>query len=788
MIAGQPESIFPPNALDKLGFYEIVGVLTRLCSTEAAKQLAREISPSTNSEAIREQLTAANEAKNLILAGVQPPFFLSENWKKHLQATTIAGNWLDEDEIRSLVHDFNSCVVWRKFLQKQADQIPQLSKKQDSLLTAAEVIKSISRFIDTEGSLLPNATPELFRCQQAIYDLENQVRINLQRILKRCIQQGWTEEKSYTIRNERYVIPILAEHKNHLKGLIHGASGTNQTFFIEPIEIVELNNDLKEANISYRNEKIRILKQLATIIGGFYTELLAGFEYLTWIDFTLAGGKLAVELKGYLPDFKPNNRILKLIDARNPVLAARHTDKIISFSVTLTSEKSFLMISGPNAGGKSVTLKTIGLLQIMLQSGLLPTVSPDACFPLCTSFFIDLGDNQSIQQNLSTYSAHLNNLEFFLRNSTKSSLVLMDELGSGTDPQIGGAIAQAILEGLLQKKCLGVVTTHYNSLKTMGLQNQKILSACMDFDITRLEPTYRLIIGNPGSSFALEIAKRMGIPTSILHRAQELSSNPSIQLETQLEEISEKQSYLNDLISDNQELKSKYELLLEEEKKRIQAIQQSKQTILQEARNQAQELIREVNAKIERTISEIRKHQASREITKKLRQELENLIPEITIQESSEHFDVLEAPVQVGSCVKVKANNAVATVVEVRKNKAIVETENVQLLVPLSDLIVVEPLKKKTFLISNQTLVNRNYSLELDVRGLRVEVALVELEKYLDSVLQSGLNQVKIIHGKGSGALRNAIRKKLAQTDYVKSFSDEQPQYGGNGATIVQFV
>lgn len=787
-MTGQLNIIFPANALDKLGFTEIVQRLAQLCITESAKELAQQTHPSIDVPYIQKQLRAAYEAKSLIFSGLQTPFFPNGNWKKHLQAASIPGNWLDEEALSSFIQALNSCVAWHKFLQKQVEVSPNLCQNRDVFIIIHKVLADFSDFLDANGCVLPNASPELFRCQQAIYELENTIRLSLQRILKRCIQQGWTEEKSYTIRNERYIIPVLAAHKTHLRGLVHDVSGTGQTFFIEPMEMVDLNNQIKEVTIAYKNEKIRILKQITAEIKKVSAELNAAFEYLTWLDYSCASGRLSIELNAQLPDFQPEKRYFRLINARNPVLVMRGSAGVVPFSATLTEKCSFLMVSGPNAGGKSVTLKTVGLLQAMLQSGLLPTASPDSCFPLFTSFLVDVGDNQSIQQNLSTYSAHLNNLKLFLETGNEASLVLLDELGSGTDPQIGGAIAQAVIEKLLQKKCFGVITTHYNSLKIMGLQDERILSACMDFDVTKLEPTYHLSVGNPGSSFALEIAKRMNFPAQILQRATELSEAKTISLDDHLEDLSRKQIDLDSLIAENQSIKRQLITLADEEKKRLQAIQQSKQAILEEARSQAKELIGEANAKIERVIAEIRKNQAKKEITKNLRQELETLAQEMTTEEPATQYITTQKPVVVGSWVKIRSNNAIGEVVKIQKNKATVETENVQLTVAIQDLVVVEHSDNKKFQLAERPVVNRNYSLELDIRGLRVDAALTELEKYLDSVVQTGLSSVKIIHGKGGGILRNAIREKLSQMSYVKSFSDDLPQYSGIGATLVQLV
>ncbi|MBC8110107.1 MAG: Smr/MutS family protein, partial [Verrucomicrobia bacterium] len=666
------------------------------------------------------------------------------------------------------------------------------------------LLDQINRIIDERGKLRDNASSELQQIRKQLNTEQNNLRKKLDSILKAAKSQGLiADDASPTIRNGRMVIPVPSENKRKLKGFVQDESATGQTLFIEPVEVLESNNEIRELEYAERREIIRILTELTNQVRPLVPSLKRSYNFLGIIDFIRAKAKLAVSLNAINPAFV-NQTIINWEGAFHPLLYLSHRQQqksIVPLYIKLEPKHQILLISGPNAGGKSVTLKTVGLLQYMYQSGLLIPVAEGSQVGLFKNIFIDIGDEQSLENDLSTYSSHLTNMKFFLKFANKNTLFLIDEFGTGTEPSMGGAIAESILEKLNQAQALGVINTHYTNLKLFAEHTEGIENGAMRFDTANLEPLYQLEIGKPGSSFAFEIAHKIGLPEEVIAVSKQKLGTKQVDfddllrdLEVEKRNLSLKTQELKIREKDLQKVQADYQTLKTD-------LETNKKLLLNQAKQEAKTLLAEANRKIENTIREIKENQADKTLTKKLRQELEKFefdnTPEVieneVVVEKDEEIEIIAGEIIVGSLVRIKGQSALGEVLSLRGKDAEIAIGQLKTIIKINRL---ERISRKEFKKTERNIVSvkgidlnekmMNFKYELDLRGKRGEEALTFVDDMLDDALMLNQSEIRILHGKGDGILRNLVRNHLRKFKQVASVADEHADRGGDGITIVK--
>ena len=647
--------------------------------------------------------------------------------------------------------------------------------------------------IDERGKIKDNASRLLLDLTQQISKSEQEARKRIDSIYKQAQQNGWTADGSLTIRDGRLCIPILAENKRKLKGLIHDESATGQTAYIEPEEVFHLNNKVRDLEFEKRREIIRILTELTSLLRPHVPLLLAYHGLLTKLDFVRAKALFALDIDAEMPELSKEAEI-RLINAKHPLLslAAKQEGhaQVVPLNLKIDATDRVLLVSGPNAGGKSVCMKTVGLLQLMFQSGLLIPCDPTSKLGLFKQFFADIGDDQSIDSDLSTYSAHLSKMKYFTQFANARSLVLIDEFGTGTDPQFGGPIAEAVLEVLNKKQIRGVITTHYSNLKLFASHTEGIENASMLFDNTAMKPLYILQIGKPGSSYAFEIAQNIGLPKEVLHLAKQKIGVQQKKVDTLLVDLEREKKEVYDT-KQAINLREREMLSQQTELNSLKAyLEENKQKLLKDAKEEARQIIKDANKLVENTISEIKQVKADKEKTKTLRSGLHKAAESLTEKKKENpvkaHAVAADESIEIGDWVKIIDTGNEAQVIEIAKNNLILALGDLRTVVKKTK---VEKLRgkekakavKKSRPTSAESVAD--FHPEVDVRGMRTEDALQKLELVLDRAVMIGYPSLKIIHGKGDGILRKFIRDYLRKYNHVSRFEDEHADRGGDGIT-----
>jgi DNA mismatch repair protein MutS2 len=784
---------FPDDFEGKLGFDQIRQKLNGYCLSIPGVRLVEELASSTDLGKITSHLNQNLEFKQILEKGETFPSNHFIDPEEIFKKVALEGNYLDEPEFLQLVYSLQTIFSCRDFLVKSKDVYPTLFQLTIPVTISKGIAQRVLSIIDENSTVKDSASVDLGRIRKRLRDEQGRVRKLVDHAYRHAIGQNWVPEGALpTIREGRLVIPILAEHKRRMKGFILDESATGQTVFMEPTEVLEANNELRDLEHEQRREVIRILKQLTDEVRTQLPELYQAYQFLAQIDFIRAKAKLAIELHAHLPQIKPTPE-LRWYKAKHPLLLMSSKGKrdIVPLDIDLRERERMLLVSGPNAGGKSVCLKTVGLLQYMVQCGLLVPLSPDSVVGIFQDIFIDIGDQQSIENDLSTYSSHLKNMAFFLHQASGHSLILMDELGSGTDPNFGGAIAQSILKSLLEKKVWGVATTHYYNLKLFAGQHPGIRNAAMRFDEKNLVPLYILDIGKPGSSFAIEIAQKTGLPKATLDEAQQLVGKELMGFESLVRNLEKEKNELagkvNDLEKQERELKtllSKYDSLTTE-------LESRKKEIIDKAKLEANSLLRETNKEIEKTIRHIRENQAERKETLKVRKNLQDLSKKVLHQPVKKE-SVQTGAIQAGDRVRIIGQEGSGKVVAVKGKNATVQFGEMKSVLATSKLekltgqaVVADTAKKLQSIGIRLHEKQSRFNPTLDVRGKRVEEAVTLLEQFLDDAILLSHGEVKILHGKGEGVLRKVLRDQLKKYKQIASFADEHVERGGDGITVV---
>lgn len=817
--------LYPKNIEEKLGFDLIRQQIKQECTSSLGQQYVDNIRFTQNYEQVLKMLLQTHEFYQILQSGAAFPYQHFTDVRNYLKKIEIENAFLEENELHQIKLSLDTILQCYRFFQENRTLYPQLFELSAMVSVDKKTVQRIETIIDDNGKLRDSASTELQRIRKKLHAEQASLRKKIEKALITAAEQGMTPEQAApTIRNGRVVIPILAEFKRKFKGFIHDESATGQTVFIEPTEVFEQNNAVRELELEEKREIIRILTQITDFLRPILPVLHMAYRFLGIIDFIRAKARLALKMNAALPQVE-KKQIIHWRAAKHPILVLTlplMQRQVVPFDLQLTTEKRILVISGPNAGGKSVLLKAVGLLQYMLQCGVLPTLSPDSTMGIFDDIFIDIGDEQSLENDLSTYSSHLTAMRQFLKLAEKRSLFLIDEMGSGTDPQHGGAIAEAVLEQLNAQKSFGVVTTHFSNLKIMAQQTQGLINGAMQFDLSNLQPKYELLIGQPGSSFAFEVAKKIGLPAQVLEKAQQKIGTEQVQLEKLLRELAKEKDKITRAQREARLQCEKAEQNAARYEKLTTEIERHKKQLMNEAKLQAQQLLKDANAKIEATIREIKEAQAQKEATKLIRQELEKYKETLTVeevpivpietpekpiatiakkQEEPEEIIDTSSPIQVGNYVKIKDNGAVAEVVNIKDNQVEILMGALKATVQLKRL---EKISKKTFQKAlygdnipttaaasrygglNLSEKIKHFRPTLDLRGNRAEDAIRKLGDWLDEALLLGVYDLRVLHGKGDGILRKMIRQELKKFKQVAHFTDEHIEAGGDGITLVQ--
>jgi DNA mismatch repair protein MutS2 len=783
---------YPADLEHKLGFVQIRALLKSYCLSELGIREVDAMQFLTVAGPISTLLTRNREMLSIIVKGDAFPFTGYFDPAPLLPIIRPEGGFLEEEHLHKIAVSLRSAFDAVTFLSNAKNEFPTLSSLAGTLTLKIAVLKALQSKLNDDGKIRDNATPELHRIRRQLEGERSRIRKLTDQVFRHAASQGWIPDGiSPTLRDGRLVIPVLAEHKRRIKGVVVDESSTGQTIYIEPTEVLEASNELRDLELAERREVIRVLRELTTLLRENLEDFLSAYQLLAWLDLERAKAKVAIDLNSHLPDIA-DEPALDWINARHPglVLNLRGKRSVVPLNVHLSAKDRFLLVSGPNAGGKSVCLKTVGLIQYMLQCGMLVPVEESSKMGLFQNLFIDIGDQQSIENDLSTYSSHLRNMQFFLANAGSESLVLMDELGSGTDPNFGGGIAQAVLAELLRAGAWGVATTHYYNLKVFASQTPGIINGAMMFDAQNLQPLFVLEIGRPGSSFALEIARKTGLSSQVLQSAEEIIGRDLAGLETLMKSVADEKLKNIKMTAELRRKENELHSLISEYETLSAQLESRKKEIIEKAKLEATGLLRETNKEIEKTIRHIKENRAERSETRKVRQNLKDLEAKVKRSEDTAKRDELVEPLKEGDKVRMRGQEVTGTLQELKGKNAVVQFGNLRSHVRIEQLVrsnQAEPVEAKLRSSTGIDIQRRQseFSGLLDIRGRRVEEVLPLITQFIDDAVLVGQAEVRILHGKGEGVLRKVIRDYLRKVPHVAAMNDEHADRGGAGITVV---
>jgi DNA mismatch repair protein MutS2 len=783
--------IYPESFEEKLGFNQIRAKLKSYCHSPAGEEWVDRMRFSTEPEFIRVLLKQNLEFRQILEKAETFPtqYFLdATEW---IQKISVEGNWLDADEFLRMAYSLETIMACKNFLTKAAEIYPELFRMTEPVRVTGALVQSIFSTVDDKAQVRDSASAELGRIRKKLRDEQGRLRKLADQIFRAAVNENWVPEGALpTIRDGRVVIPIQAEHKRRMKGFILDESATGQTVFMEPAEMLDANNEIRDLEHAEKREVIRILKALTDDFREQLPVLKSAYRFLSQLDFIRAKARFSVDINADLPILETKPEMVWYV-ARHPLLYLSLKGKrdVVPLTIELNAQQRMLLVSGPNAGGKSVCLKTVGLLQYMLQCGMLIPVSDRSRAGIFQDIFLDIGDQQSIENDLSTYSSHLRNMNVFIQSASDNSLVLLDEMGSGTDPDFGGAIAQAILDALLKKRVWGVATTHYYNLKLFAGQQPGIRNAAMRFDDQHLEPLYILDIGKPGSSFALEIARKTGLPQQTLQEAEKLVGKDLAGFETMVRSLEKERHELSEKIkrmerqeTDLKQSLAKYQTLSTD-------LETRKKEIINRAKEDAAQLLKNTNREIEKTIRHIKENKAEKKETLKVRKNLETLTqqvgetpkkekkPEIALKEG----DRVRITGQEGSGVILNIQGKNATV-QFGLLKSITKLDRLEKITATVEKEIVAKLRSAGINVHEK---RTQFNSTLDIRGKRVDEVIGILDQFMDTAILLAQGELRILHGKGEGVLRKVVRDHLKTYKAVASIKDEHIERGGDGITVV---
>ena len=794
-------SIYPSNFGQKTGFDKVLELVAERCISEMGRQRVLHLSFSDDFDLVSRLLRETREFLTILETGLPFPSQDYFDLSSSLSRIQIPGTYLIPEELADLrlsLRTISSCLSF--FRLPAAQTLTRLRALAGDLEVPDHILLEADRILDEKGHIRDNASPELTRIRKEMKNKTVASEKMIGQLLNMARNSGWTaSDAEVTLSDGRLVIPIQATHKRKIKGIIHDESASGQTVYLEPEACLEINNEVRELENAERREIIHILLLFSDYIRPETVTLLKAYDFLGEMDFIRAKARFALDIEADEPQLVPES-VIDWVNARHPLLylsLRTKTKTVVPLNIRLDAEDRILVITGPNAGGKSVCLKTVGLIQYMLQNGLLVPMDPDAKAGIFENIFIDIGDEQSLENDLSTYSSHLLNLAYFIGNCGGRSLFLIDELGTGTDPSLGGAIAEAALEKLSETMAFGIITTHYSNLKLLEGKVPGILNGAMLFDTRRLQPLYILASGKPGSSFTFEIARRIGFPEDVIQSAIGKAGKTHLDFEQQLQVVETEKLLLEKQLKEFQVADSFLGELIEKYEKLKADLEKTRKDIIEKARQEAREILEQSNRIIENTIREIRESQAEKEKTKYARSEIDKYRQKIIISSTEEEKSVVNPEKanillqwKAGDWVSIEGRNSPGLIQRIKNNEALVDFDGLKINLPLQKLSSAKwPGRKTTGSVSpfmrdlNEKAIN--FKLTLDLRGKTADEALIMTRKYIDDAYLLRIKDVSILHGKGEGILRSVIRDYLSDVDEVISFEDEQPDRGGSGITRV---
>lgn len=833
--------IYPKNFEQKIGFDEVRALLHARCLSNLGHERVDTMGFVDKAEDVRELHRQTNELRNILRETadqLHQDFF---DLRAAMQRIRMEGAYLDEQEMWDLLRTLRTLHQWVEVVRKAEDDTPlypALSHMADGVFTFHNIEKRIEQILDKYGRIKDEASPELAGIRSELRRSEGSVSRALARILSAAQADGLVDKDvAPTLRDGRLVIPVAPAMKRRLKGIVHDESATGKTVFIEPAEVVEANNRIRELEGEEKREVIRILREFTALLTPNIREFRRAMEFLADVEFCRAKALLADHLEAVSPEIQD----APLIDwtlARHPLLELnlrKQGKHVVPMDIALSRRQRILIISGPNAGGKSVCLKTVGLLQYMLQCGLPVTMGENSRCGIFHHILIDIGDEQSIENDLSTYSGHLQNMKEMMRNADPASLLLIDEFGGGTEPTIGGAIAEAVLRRFVSRGAFGVITTHYQNLKHFAEDTPGVINGAMLYDRQKMEALFQLQIGNPGSSFAIEIARKTGIPEDVIADATELVGQEYVNADKYLLDITRDKRYWESKRQTIHSREKQMEQTITRYEQEIADLKEKRAEIIKEAKRQAQQILKEANATIENTIREIREAQAEKERTRMARQQMATATEELLDESKAANDETIErkmrqieerrkrkeqnkrkraeekaatpqqtqatavqdeAPLKAGDTVRLKGQTTVGTIQQISGKQASVAFGMMKTTVDVQRLVRAEKPKEDKgqgiiSFVSRETQdqireKHLNFKQDIDVRGMRGEEALQAVTYFIDDAILVGASKVRILHGTGTGILRQLIRDYLSAHPGVKSAHDEHVQFGGAGITVVE--
>lgn len=837
--------LYPNNYEQKVGFDAIRTLLHAYCLSDMGHERVEQMQYAIRPDTIHQLHSQVGEFRQIMAEEEKLPEQDFFDLRESIRHISVEGTHMEEKEMWDLYRSLCTLHSWLKLVrtedneEEKAARFPALEKVAEGVFSFHAVTRRIEQILDKYGRIKDEASPELAAIRRELQRTDSSISHILNSILKSAQSQGLVEKGvTPTLREGRLVIPVAPAMKRKLRGIVHDESATGKTVYIEPEDVVEANNRIRELQADERREVIRILREFSAILRPNVKELLRGFEFLADIEFIRAKVHLADRINGITPEIV-NSPVIDWVQARHPLLEinlkkqGKHT---VPLDLELHRKQRILIISGPNAGGKSVCLKTVGLLQYMLQCGIPVPMRESSKCGIFQNLFIDIGDEQSIENDLSTYSSHLLNMKNMMRTANPSSLLLIDEFGSGTEPSVGGAFAEAVLKRFVQQGAFGVITTHYQNLKHYAEDTPGVINGAMLYDRQHMQALFQLQIGNPGSSFAVEIARKIGIPEDVIADATEIVGQEYVNADKYLLDITRDKRYWENKRQSIHSQEKQMAQTLEKYEHEIAELRQKRATIIQEAKALAEQIITEANARVENTIREIREAQAEKERTRDARQQLENFREQLEEDRKNEYNEMIERkmrqleqrrkrkeerkrkkaeekeqavaakaqsesihslPLAVGNSCRIKGQTSVGVIDRIDGQKATVTFGTIRTLVELKKLERAKTAEKQengpaiNFLSrATQDQVRKKhleFKQEIDVRGMRGDEALQAVSYFLDDAVMVGCKRARILHGTGNGILRQLIRQYLNAQPFVQSARDEHVQFGGAGITIVDF-
>ena len=750
------------------------------CATPMGAERARQMTPRTDEEAIRVALQQTSEARRLIDLAEEMPLRGVQDVRS-AASLARAGGILPPESLLSIADTVESARRLRSFLLTREEKCPALCVLARQLEPLPEVVNEVRRCLREDATVADSASPELARIRQRLRHLHSRITERLQATLNSSRIRNMLQEPVITMRGDRYCLPVKAEYRAQFGGIVHDVSASGATLFMEPQEVVDLGNQIREAQIAEQNEVVRILAQLSALVGKYSDPILLTCDALGELDFINARARLSVEWDAIEPALNTQGKI-RLRKARHPLLKP----PVVPIDVELGNRFRILLITGPNTGGKTVTLKTVGLLTLMMQSGLHVPADTGTEMAIFQNIFADIGDEQSIEQSLSTFSGHMTNIAATLPQCDEHTLVLLDELGAGTDPAEGAALAQAILDYLLARQARVMATTHYGELKSYAYARQGVQNASVEFDLQTLRPTYHLRIGTPGSSHAIVIAQRLGLPSSVIETAQARLAGRETEATSIMRRLEEEQRHVEEARQAAEQERREAAALRQQLQQRLEQVESERQRlreeVTQEVQHRLHQILQQAEEAYRRLREQPRENRAAQEARQQVRQAAEQMKQLLALPAA--------APTEIreGDTVKVTTLNVTGTVLQLTQDEAVVQAGAIRVTVPREALrrIDEKPVSKAP-LVSVPVNLSRaaNISPEIMLRMQRVDEALANLDQYLSEAYAAGLQQVRVIHGKGTGTLRKAVREYLNTHPLVASYRGADATEGGDGVTIV---